>query len=76
MGSQALSTRIPEDLAATMDRVCTQLGLKKSFLVEQALREKLEDLLDTADLKQAVAESTGFHDWEQVKAEAGGRKRK
>jgi len=46
------------------------LGLRKNFVVEAALREKLEELLDAEDLRDAVREATGFHPWEAVKKEA------
>ena len=38
--------------------------------MEMALREKIEDLLDAADLRQAMEETTGFHRWERVKKTA------
>jgi len=53
-----------------------KLGLRKNFVLEAALREKLEDLLDAADLREAMKEATGFHAWEDLKREArrGGKK--
>ena len=67
---RSLSTRLPDDLAKTLDEVCRRTGLRKSFVVEMALREKIEDLLDAADLRHAVEETTGFHRWEDVKRAA------
>ncbi len=64
------ATRLPEDLARLLDDVCRRTGLRKNFLVETALREKIEDLLDAADLRQAVADATGFHPWDEVKKAA------
>jgi predicted DNA-binding protein len=65
----AFATRLPLDLKEALDRVCEQLGLRKNFVVESALREKLEDLLDQHDLQEATKEATGFHSWESVKRE-------
>jgi hypothetical protein len=45
------------------------LGLRKNHLVEEAIREKIEDLLDSYDLRQAVKETTGFHSWDSVRKE-------
>ena len=76
MKTRTLATRLPADLVEALDAVCKQLGLRKNFVVEAALKEKIEDLLDAEDLRKAVKEATGFHPWEEVKAEIdkGGRK--
>lgn len=76
MTSRNLSTRIPSDLADQVDELCGRLGLKKSFVVEQALREKIEDLLDAEDLRGDIRNATGFYAWEKVKAETHRRKRR
>jgi predicted DNA-binding protein len=68
--TRTLATKLPIDLAETLDAVCKRLGLRKSWVVEEALREKIEDLLDAEDLGEAIKEATGFHAWEEVKAEA------
>ncbi|MBI4411064.1 MAG: hypothetical protein HY541_01100 [Deltaproteobacteria bacterium] len=64
---EALATKLPADLKRSLDSVCKKLGLRKNFVIESALREKLEDLLDRHDLQEAVREATGFHDWEPIK---------
>lgn len=69
--TRTLATKLPADLVEALDIVCKRLGLRKNFVVEAALREKIEDLLDTEDLREAVKEATGFHAWEEVKAEVG-----
>jgi hypothetical protein len=74
MKTVALATRLPADLTDALDAVCRRLGLRKNFVLESALREKLEDLLDGEDLKGAVREATGFHDWESVRKESLRRK--
>ncbi len=67
MRTKPFATKLPADLTAALDEVCRTLGLRKNFVVEAALREKLEDLLDAADLRDAVAEATGFYAWEEVR---------
>jgi hypothetical protein len=76
MKTRTLATKLPADLVEALDAVCKQLGLRKNFVIEAALKEKIEDLLDAEDLRKAVKEATGFHSWEEVKAEVdkGGRK--
>ena len=69
--SEVFATKLPGELKKQLDAVCVLLGVKKSYLVEEAIREKLEDLLDSYDLRQAVKEATGFHPWESVKKELG-----
>ena len=64
---EAFATSIPADLKEQLDEVCEKFGLRKNFVVEQALREKLEDILDTFDLDEAVKEASGFYDWKQLK---------
>ncbi len=67
---EAFATKLPSDLKVALDQVCGQLGLRKNFIVEMALREKLEELLDAHDLDRAVKEATGFHSWASVKKAA------
>lgn len=66
----AFATRLPEDLIQLLDDVCQRTGLRKNHILETALREKLEDLLDAEDLKAAQQEASGFHRWEDVWKEA------
>lgn len=70
MSQEAFATKIPVDLKKSLDKVCNLLGLRKNFVVESALREKLEDLMDAYDLKEAINEATGFHSWESIKKTA------
>ena len=72
---EAFATRLPVDLKQALDQVCSKLGLRKNFVVESALREKIEDLLDRYDLQESVKEATGFHSWEHVKQEMVGKKK-
>jgi len=64
---EAFATKIPADLKETLDEVCEKLGLRKNFVIETALREKLEELLDAHDLREAMQEATGFHSWDSIK---------
>jgi hypothetical protein len=72
--TRTLAVRLPAPLIEALDAVCKRLRLRKSFVVEAALKEKIEDLLDTEDLSEAVRQATGFHAWEEVRAEARQRK--
>ncbi|MBI4366565.1 MAG: hypothetical protein HY543_07085 [Deltaproteobacteria bacterium] len=74
MRTEALATKLPGDLKRALDQVCELLGLRKNFVIETALREKIEDLLDAHDLEQAVKEATGFHAWTVVRREAKRRR--
>ncbi len=56
----AFSTKLPADLLRALDDVCVRLGLRKTFVVEQALRDKIEDLLDTRDLEEARKSASSF----------------
>jgi hypothetical protein len=69
MKTEPFATRLPSDLTVMLDVVCKKLGLRKNFVLESALRERLEDLLDAADLREAMKEATGFHAWDNVKRE-------
>jgi len=68
MRTMPLATRLPEDLTRSLSRVCERLGLRKNFVIESALREKIEDLLDASELNEAIRTATGFHDWQSVKS--------
>lgn len=70
MKTRPLATRLPADLTQTLDTVCKKLGLRKNYVLESALREKLEDLLDAEDLREAMTEATGFQSWDKIKREA------
>lgn len=74
MKNEALATKLPPDLTKTLDAVCSRLGLRKNFVIESALREKLEELMDAEDLREAISEATGFHSWDELK-QGGGKKR-
>jgi predicted DNA-binding protein len=74
--TRTLATRVPADLFEALVAVCNRLGLRQSFVVEAAIREIIEDLLDSDELREAVKGATGFHSWEDVKAEVGKKGRK
>lgn len=54
------------DLKQALDEVCRRYGLLMSLVVEEALREKIEDLVDTHDLEEAQRTAVGFLDWADV----------
>ncbi len=64
--SEAFTTKLSPELKDALDKVCRRFGLKKSFVVEQALREKLEDLVDAFDLEDARNSAVVFRSWEDV----------
>jgi len=76
MNGHAIATRLPVDLTRALDEVCRRFGLRKNHVIEVALREKIEDILDGEDLRDAMKEATGFHSWAAVKKEAGSRPRR
>jgi predicted DNA-binding protein len=49
-----LSTRLRPEVKARLLEICERAGLKVTAVVEQALREKLEDLDDALELDEAV----------------------
>ncbi len=49
--------------------LCERFGLRKSLVVEQALRSKIEDLLDAHDLEEAQRTAVGFRSWDDVERE-------
>lgn len=67
--NQIFATRLPADLKKQLTTVCDLLGIRKNFVVEEAIREKLEDLLDAYDLRQSIKEASGFHSWDSIKKE-------
>ncbi len=67
MATEVFATKLPRGLKNQIDEVCRLLGLRKNFLVAEAIREKIEDLLDAHDLRQAMKEASGFHSWASVK---------
>jgi len=69
MGMRALATKLPSEVTSALDAVCRKLGLRKNHVIETAIREKLEDLLDAKDLREAIREASGFHHWRGVKRE-------
>jgi antitoxin component of RelBE/YafQ-DinJ toxin-antitoxin module len=52
-----LATKIDPKVRKAMDQVCEDRGLKISFLVETAIREKIEEIEEEEALKQMVVQS-------------------
>lgn len=74
-GCEAFATKIPSDLKNALDEVCEKFGLRKNFVVEAALREKIEDLMDSHDLEDAIREATGFRPLKDIKKDLKKRKK-
>jgi hypothetical protein len=49
-----LSTRIDARVKSALEELCDRRGLKVTAVVEQALRDKLEDLDDSLELEEAI----------------------
>lgn len=73
MKAKAFATKLPSDLIQKLDEACKKLGIRKNFLVEEALSEKLEDIFDAYDLREAVGEATGFHSWRSIRPSHRGK---
>lgn len=67
--NEAFATKLPADLKRALDAVCRRYGLRKNFVVEQALREKLEDLIDAFELEEARKTAVAFRPWADVEKE-------
>jgi len=65
-GTVTFATKLPADVPRALDEVCRRLGLRKNFVVEQALRDKIEDLIDAHDLEQARKTTISFRPWAEV----------
>lgn len=50
---QPIVIKIPSNLKKSLDKIIKKFGLSRRFIVETALREKIEDILDSFDLKEA-----------------------
>ena len=68
--NEAFATKIPSELKQALDDVCRKFGFRKNFVVESALREKIEDLLDIHDLEEAIKEGSAFRGWNEIKKQA------
>lgn len=68
---EVFSTKIPRRLKQQLDLISQRTGLRKNRIVEDALREKLEDILDAEDLREAIREASGFHPWRAVRKRLG-----
>jgi predicted DNA-binding protein len=74
--TRTLAIGLPVNLFEALNTVCDRLGLRKNSVVEAAIREKIEDLLDSDELREAVKGATEFHSWEDIKAEIGKKGRR
>jgi len=69
------ATKLPPDLTRTLDRVCARYGFRKNHVVEQALRDKLEELIDAFDLDEARQTAVSFKPWGEVEKELRRRRK-
>lgn len=68
MSRVAFAVKLPEGLVRALDQVCKQYGYKKQALVEAALWEKLEDILDAYDLDVELKKPQKLHPWSHVRS--------
>lgn len=61
------AVKLPRGILAALHETCRRLGMKKSHLVAEALREKIEDLMDAYDLREAIGDATTFEPWGKAK---------
>ncbi len=65
-----ISTRLPDELAASLDRAAEQLHRPRAELVRQAVERYLEDFDDLSDAAQRLLDpSDPLLDWDDVKRE-------
>jgi predicted DNA-binding protein len=76
MKTRALATRLSAELVDALDEVCRKTGMRKNFVLEAAIRDKIEDVLDAEDLRLAMSEATGFSSWAEVKRASRGSRRR
>jgi predicted transcriptional regulator len=69
MPNEAFATRLPPEVIRALDEVCERYGLRKNFVVEQALRDKIEDLVDAFELEEARKDGVSFTPWEEIERE-------
>jgi hypothetical protein len=58
MAKTQLGVRIAAPIKKTIETYCRNRGLRMNHFVEQALLERLEELLDLEDLKKIMKEPT------------------
>jgi predicted transcriptional regulator len=69
VANQAFATKLPSELIDALDEVCERFGLRKNFVVEQALREKIEDLVDAMELEETRKSAVSFVAWDELEEE-------
>ena len=52
-----IGARIPSVLKESLDKYCTEHGVKMSFFVSQAIREKLEEVIEDENDLMVIQES-------------------
>ena len=69
MSKSTFAIKINEDIIQSFKSFCDKRGIKYSFFVEDAIREKLkeeelkEDLLDLKSLKNEEKDAVSFEDY-------------
>ena len=70
----AFATKLPAEVKRDLDEICRRHGLRKNFVVAQALREKLERLHATFSFDEAQRTAGRFIPLAEVERELKRRK--
>lgn len=63
-----ITTRVPDDIVASLDEAATKLRRTRAEIVRQALEYYLEDFEDIARSLEAIQDPTdSVLDWEEVR---------
>ena len=68
-GNVAFATKLSAEVKRELDELCVRYGLRKNFVVEQALREKLERLRATFAFDEAQRTAGRFIPLAEVERE-------
>ena len=71
----AFATKLPAEVKQQLDELCADHGLRKNFVVEQALREKIERLKAAFALDEARRTAGRFLPLQEVERELRRRKK-
>ena len=66
-----LATKIDPKVRKALDELCENRGLKISYMVETAIREKIEELVEEESLREMLVESlaeSGEHSEKEYRA--------
>jgi hypothetical protein len=59
--------KLPSELERQLSEVCRLLGMSERTLVADAVREKLDALLDAYNLRSSLRKAAGHAPWDTLK---------